>query len=131
MIRSGDVVTTILELNRRLQEATRLHDVETVRALIPHDFSLITSRGRQMNAAELLAEIGDKRVTWYDNYTEDASVRAYGDDCAIITATLHERYRANGIMFDHRLLFTDTWMLIDGAWKYVAGHASMLTPNSA
>jgi hypothetical protein len=130
MISSSDVVTTILEMNRRLQEATRLHDVETVRALIPDDFSLITSRGRYLDAAGLLAEIGDKRVTWYDNDTEQASVRAYGEDCAIITATLHERYRANGIMFDHRLAFTDTWVLIGGSWKYVAGHASMLTPKS-
>jgi hypothetical protein len=130
MISSSDVVTTILEMNRRLQEATRLHDVETVRALIPADFSLITSRGRHVNAADLLAEIGDKRVTWYNNDTENASVRAYGDNCAIITATLHERYRANGIMFDHRLIFTDTWVLTGGAWKYVAGHASMIMPKS-
>jgi hypothetical protein len=83
-----------------------------------------------MDAADLLREIGDTRVTWYENETEDASVRAYGEHCAIITATLHERYRANGIMFDHRLRFTDTWVLLGRDWKYVAGHASMLTPNS-
>jgi hypothetical protein len=128
MISSSGVVATILEMNRRLQDATLAHDVDTVRALIPEDFTLVTSRGRQMNAAALLAEIGDERVTWYVNETEDASVRAYGENCAIITATLHERYRANGIMFDHRLRFTDTWVLIDGAWKYVAGHASKLAP---
>jgi hypothetical protein len=124
MIARRDIVATILELNERLQQATRMHDVKTVRALIPDDFMLITSRGRRLNATDMLAEIGDKRVTWYENETEEASVRAYGENCAIITATLHERYRANGIMFDHRLLFTDTWVLIDGAWKYVAGHAS-------
>lgn len=127
MITRADIVTTILELNRLLQEATRLHDVETVRSLVPDDFTLITSRGRRLHAREFLDDVGDKRVTWYENDTEEASVRVYGQSCAVITATLHERYRANGIMFDHRLCFTDTWVLIDGAWKYAAGHASMLS----
>ncbi|MBV8689435.1 MAG: nuclear transport factor 2 family protein [Candidatus Eremiobacteraeota bacterium] len=127
MTEQSDIVATILELNLRLQDATRRHDAQAVRALIPDDFSLITTRGRIFSASDLLAEIADPAVNWFANDTEDAAVRAYGKECAIITATLHERYELDGKVVDHRLRFTDTWVVLDGVWKYVAGHASMLT----
>jgi ketosteroid isomerase-like protein len=128
MIRSPEtgVVATILEANRVLQEATRTYDTATIRRLIPDDFSLIASSGRIYGAQDVLAEVADRSIVWYDNETSEADVRPYGPDCAIITAVLHQRYEQNGALSDYRVRFTDTWVRCDGTWLYVAGHASRL-----
>ncbi|HEV3154709.1 MAG TPA: nuclear transport factor 2 family protein [Candidatus Baltobacteraceae bacterium] len=118
-----DAQATVLQLNLILQDAKRTHDVRTVRALIPDDVSLVTDRGAFLTAADLLTEVGDARVTWLNNDTEEAQVRVYGD-CAILTAYLRQRYQIDGRLYERRIRSTDTWVRVEGGWKYVAGHAS-------
>jgi Domain of unknown function (DUF4440) len=121
-----DIAKVMITNNELLQRATREYDTATVGKLITSDFTLITSSGRVMNAQELLADVGDKSVTWLANDTEDIHVRVYNDDCAIVTAVLHQRYEYQGKMNDYRVRFTDTWVKIVGEWRYAAGHASLL-----
>jgi len=118
---------TIIELDRQLQLASCSYDTQTIRKLITDDFTLISSSGRVMDAAAFIEDVDDRSVTWYENLTEQADVRSYNDDCAIITAVLHSRFLKDGQHYDARIRFTDTWVHIDGSWRYAAGHASRLT----
>ena len=115
----------LAELNEVLQRASRTYDIETIRELITPDFTLITGTGRVMNAEDFIADVGDTSVKWFNNDTEDISVRTYNENCAIVTAILRERFETGGKVTDVRIRFTDTWVLLDG-WRYVAGHASLL-----
>jgi hypothetical protein len=124
--KAGDIAATILDANLLLQRASMTYDGATIRKLIPDDFTLITSSGRMMSASDLIREVEDRSFIWSKNDTSDAKVRVYNDDCAIITAILHQRYEQGGKLNDYRVYFTDTWVLRDGAWLYVAGHASRL-----
>ncbi len=123
---AGDTSKTIADQNDVLQKATREYDAATIRNLISKDFTLITNSGRLMTAEDLLNDVGDKSVTWYNNDSEDVNVRTYNDDCAVVTAVLHQRYSYHRKINDYRVRFTDTWVKLDGTWRYVAGHASML-----
>lgn len=116
----------LVELNEVLQRASCTYDTETIRELITPDFSLISSTGRLQSAEDFIADVSDTSVKWFNNDSEDVSVRTYNDDCAIVTATLRERFETGGKVTDVRIRFTDTWVLVDGSWRYVAGHASLL-----
>jgi ketosteroid isomerase-like protein len=123
---SPDLTKTMTENDALLQRATREYDAATVRQLITDDFTLITSSARVYDAKQLLDDVADRSVKWKLNQTEDLHVRSYNDDCAIITATLHQQYEYQGKMHDYRVRFTDTWVKLDGRWRYAAGHASLL-----
>lgn len=126
---AGDITHVMTEKDAQLQRATREYDTGTIRKLITDDFTLITSSGRILNAQDLIADVGDRSVKWFNNDTEDIKVRAYNGDCAIVTAILHQRYEYNGKMSDYRVRFTDTWVKLGGSWRYAAGHASLLSSS--
>ena len=126
MARTMTVEERLKELNEVLQRAAMTYDTGTIRELITRDFSLITSGGRVMDADDFLADVANHSVTWYANESEDTQVRSYNDNCAIVTAILHERFQVNGQMTDVRVRFTDTWVLVNDGWRYAAGHASRL-----
>ena len=123
---ADDIVKTVTEKNVVLQRASMTYDTATIRRLITPDFTLITSSGRVLNAEDLVNDVGDKSVKWFNNDSDDVRVRAYGDDCAIVTAILRQRFEYQGKIVDYRVRFTDTWVKIDGEWRYAAGHASKL-----
>ncbi|MDQ2680889.1 MAG: nuclear transport factor 2 family protein [Candidatus Eremiobacteraeota bacterium] len=125
---ASEIAAIIVGLDASLQRASRTYDGDTIRSLISRDFTLVTSSGREMNAADFIADVEDSSVTWHENLTENATVRAYNDDCAVITADLHSVFDVNGVHHDVRIRFTDTWVKSEGSWRYVAGHASRLTP---
>ena len=117
---------TIAGYDTVLQRANRTYDDQTIRKLIVDDFTLITTSGRVMNANDFLSDVADREVKWYNNDPENVDVRTYNGDCAVVTAVLHQKYEYRGKLNDYRVRFTDTWVKLDGTWKYVAGHASML-----
>lgn len=123
---AGDIAKTIVEKNLVLQHANRTYDTATIRGLISDDFTLIVSSGRLLTGEDFLADAGDRSVKWLNNDSEDVNVRVYNDDCAVVTAILHQRYEYKGKMNDYRVRFTDTWVKLGGSWRYVAGHASLL-----
>jgi ketosteroid isomerase-like protein len=121
-----DPASVIVERDAALQLASMTYDVKTIRALITEDFTLISSTGRVMKAGDLLKEVGDRSVTWFANQPSEVNARVYNGDCAVVTAMLHEKCEAGGKSYDRRLRYTDTWVKLDGVWRYVAGHASAL-----
>jgi ketosteroid isomerase-like protein len=123
---STSIIATIIELDRRLQRASCTYDGATIRALISDDFTLISSSGRVLNAADFINDVEDTSIAWFLNDTENATVRSYNDDCAVITADLHSKFESAGTTHDVRIRFTDTWVKSGNTWRYVAGHASRL-----
>jgi hypothetical protein len=39
---------------------------------------------------------------------------------------LHQRFEQNGNLVNAHLRYTDTWIVVEGKWRYVSGHASRL-----
>jgi hypothetical protein len=58
-------------------------------------------------------------------FTEDDTVRFFGDDVAVITGLyVYEGTDAEGNTYRSESLYTDTYMIIDGRWQVIASHLS-------
>jgi hypothetical protein len=64
---------------------------------------------------------------WCDNLSN--TTQRFPQRCAVVTATLHQKYRYKGRLVDYRVRFTDTWVKAGDSWRYVAAHASLLQGN--
>ncbi len=112
-----------------MQLATRSYDVATLDELLPEDFVLISSSGRVFNKTDVLAETADRSIVWHNNDTSNVSIRVYNQNCGIVIADLHQKFEQDGHEVAVRLRYTDTWVLLDGKWRYVSGHATRLPPG--
>jgi hypothetical protein len=116
----------IIEANDTVQRATKEHDVAAIDGLITGDYFLVSTNGHVYNRTEFLADVADTSARYEINQTEDAHVQHYNRDSALLTAVLHIRYRVGEKLVDVRVRFTDTWVKIDGRWRYAAGQATAL-----
>jgi ketosteroid isomerase-like protein len=114
------------DLERELNQAYVHRDVQRISALLADDWLLVTSGGKVQTKGEVLAEITSPDLEFQDNQTRDVMVRIWGDT-AVLTGTLHQRYRIEGKQQDVTLRYTDTWARIGDTWKQVSGHASRLS----
>jgi ketosteroid isomerase-like protein len=116
----------IVQANDAVQRATQQHDVATMERLITPDYYLVGPNGHVYNRADFIDDIADTSATYEINQTEDARVQHYNDDIALLTAVLHVRYRVAAKVVDVRVRYTDTWVKLDGQWRYAAGQATTL-----
>ncbi len=116
----------LIELNRQLQIATQNYDVATLSRLVTDDYELISTSGKVYDRAAFLADAADRSIQYEQNDPQSVSVRLYNNDCAIVTAVLHVRYRFHDKVTDSRLRYTDVWIKKNDRWRYASGQASLL-----
>ena len=112
-------------LERELNRAIAQRDAKRVDEMLSDDWVLVTGTGRMKTKQDVLAEIIRPELEFLDNDTRDVMVRVWGDT-AVITGTLHQRYRLRGQQQDVTLRYTDTWTRSGDSWRQVSGHASRL-----
>ncbi|HEY8314403.1 MAG TPA: nuclear transport factor 2 family protein [Candidatus Baltobacteraceae bacterium] len=123
------IARQLIALNLRLQVATQQYDVATLRSLITDDYELISASGKVYDRSAFLADAADRSVVYELNEPEDVSVRHYNDDCAIVTAILHVRFRIGAKRKDTRIRYSDVWIKQNGEWHYASGEASPIKPH--
>lgn len=112
-------------LERELNRAIAQRDTKRVDEMLTDDWVLVTGNGRMKTKQDVLNEIVLPDLEYLDNDTRDVMVRVWGDT-AVITGTLHQRYRLRGQQQDVTLRYTDTWTRAGDSWRQVSGHASRL-----
>ena len=112
-------------LERDLDRAIVQRDARRVSELLADDWLLVSNTGKVTTKPELLAELALPDLEFQDNETRDVMVRVWGDT-AVITGTLHQRYRLRGTQENVTLRYTDTWTRTGDSWRQVSGHASRL-----
>jgi hypothetical protein len=124
------IVQQLTVLNATLQLATKNYDTAELAKLITDDYELVSSSGKVYDRQAFLADAADRSAAYEINEPEDVSVRHYNNDCAIVTAILHVRFRAAGKVRDVRIRYGDVWVKLNGRWWYAYGEASPLkTPS--
>jgi ketosteroid isomerase-like protein len=121
----GDDGPRLRNLERELNRAIAQRDAKRVDEMLSDDWVLITGSGRMKTKQDVLAEISLPDLEYQDNDTRDVMVRVWGDT-AVLTGTLHQRYRLRGQQQDVTLRYTDTWTRSGDSWRQVSGHASRL-----
>ena len=123
--RAGDDGPRLRNLERDLNRAIAQRDTKRVDEILTDDWVLVTGTGRMKSKQDVLNEIVLPDLEYLDNDTRDVMVRVWGDT-AVITGTLHQRYRLRGQQQEVTLRYTDTWTRSGDSWRQVSGHASRL-----
>lgn len=112
-------------LERDLNGAIAARDVRRVSDLLADDWILVSGAGKVKTKADVMAEIALPELEFQENDTRDVLVRVWGDT-AVLTGTLHQRYRLRGKQTDVTLRYSDTWARAGETWRQVSGHVTRL-----
>ncbi len=121
----------VAALDTQYQDAVKRNDAEGMKRILHEAFVLVLGNGRSYTREDLLKEARD-RETEYERQDEDPgtqTVRVWGDT-AVVTARLWLKGVRQGVAFDRRLWFSDTYVRTPEGWRYVFGQASLsLSPE--
>lgn len=118
---------TIKDIEDKWQASIMTHDPSVAQAYLADDYRGISSRGKVMTKANLIAEI--KRDT--DSYTSaknsKVDVRVFGGQFAVATGLSTEAGKSrDGKDFKRSFRWTDAWVLRNGKWQCVASQAMLV-----
>ena len=97
--------------------------------ILADDFVLVVGSGKTYTREELLESARSGKIV-YEQQDEDAGtqvVRVWGDT-AVVTARLWLKGASEGVPFERRLWFSDTYVRTPGGWRYAFGQASLPLP---
>lgn len=120
---------TVAALDTQYQEAVERNDAETMARILDDHFVLVLGTGKTYSRADLLDSARNGKIT-YEHQDEDAGtqvVRVWGDT-AVVTARLWLKGVNDGVAFERRLWFSDTYVRTPGGWRYAFGQASLALP---
>jgi ketosteroid isomerase-like protein len=122
---------SVARLDLAFQAAVKVNDVKTMDLILGKDMVLVLGNGTINTREQLLQEARDKVIT-YERQDEDPgtqTVRVWGDT-AVVTALLWVKGVNNGVAFNRRLWFSDTYARTPEGWRYVFGQASLHLPET-
>ena len=119
----------VAALDTEYQAAVKRNDVATQDRIMHPDFALVLGDGRVNSREELLEEARSGAIQ-YEIQDEDEGtqeVRVWGDT-AVVTARLWIKGVSEGMAFERKLWFSDTYVRTNGQWRYAFGQASLPLP---
>jgi ketosteroid isomerase-like protein len=122
----------VAALDTEFQAAVKHHDAATIDRIQHPAMVLILGDGRVLTKADHLQAAREKRIRYeiQDEEAETQTVRVLGDT-AVVTALLRLKGTNDGVPFDRRVWFSDTYVRTAGGWKYFFGQASLKLPDEA
>ena len=117
------VAATVRAVDASWRRAYVACDAATWDALLADELTFIHNNGSIDDKAKQMASVQGCGIDSLDSQVN--SVRAYGDDTAVVLGALQGRTKG-GFAFD--LLYTRVYVLQDGAWRLVA-HQSTDAPK--
>lgn len=124
---SADDQAIVAALDTQFQLAVKHNDAETMDRILHEDYYLVLGDGRIETRKELLDLARGKTIVFEQQDEETQRVRVFGD-VAIVTAKLWLKGTRNGVAFDRKLWFSDTYVRTANGWKYLFGQASLPLP---
>lgn len=122
-------VSAVAELDIEYQAAVERNDDEAMGRILADDFVLITGLGRVFTRDDLLEAARAGTTTYEYQHAEERTVRLWGDT-AVVTALLRAKGCAGDREFEYRLWYSDTYVRLNGRWRYVLGQASTRLSDS-
>lgn len=121
---------TIAAIDTAYQLAVERNDAEAMAAILHEDMILVVGDGRVFTREDLLRQAREEEFIYEHQVEEEGTqtVRLYGRDTAIVTALLWLKGTRNGVAFNRRLWFSDTYLRTPQGWRYAFGQASLALP---
>jgi ketosteroid isomerase-like protein len=128
--RERDDIAAVAALDTAYQAAVERNDAEAMAAILHDEMILVVGAGTVYTRDDLLNSARERHVE-FESQVEDPGtqiVRLYGKDAAIVTARLWLKGTSEGVAFDKRLWFSDTYVRTKKGWRYAFGQASIALP---
>ena len=122
---AADEAVRLRTLELDLNRAMVARDAQRVSDLLADDWVLVSGAGKMKTKTDLLAEMATPDRELQEVDARDVMVRVWGDT-AVITGTLHQRYRMRGQQTELTLRYTDTWTRSGDSWRQVSVHTTRL-----
>jgi len=119
---SNDAVA-VKAMEEKWAAAASNNDVAAVAAMLADDATLTSSDGVMRNKTDAMAAMKERK--YESAVEEDIKVVVHGDT-AVATGTWRAKGTEKGKPFTELERFTDTYARIDGQWKCVAEHSSLI-----
>jgi ketosteroid isomerase-like protein len=122
----------VAALDTEFQAAVKHHDAATIDRIQHPDMVLVLGDGRVFTKADHVNAAREKKIVYeiQDEEPGTQTVRVLGDT-AVVTALLRIKGTSEGVAFDRRLWFSDTYVRTPEGWKYFFGQASLKLPDAA
>lgn len=120
---SADDAKVVAALDTQFQAAVKNNDAATMDRILADDFVLVTSLGKTFTKGDLLEEARSQRMVYEHQEDSAQTVRVWGDT-AVVTALLWAKGTEDGVPFDYKLWFSDTYVRTPQGWRYVLAQAS-------
>jgi ketosteroid isomerase-like protein len=122
----------VAALDTEFQAAVKRHDAATIDRIQHPDMVLVLGDGRVYTKADHVNAAREKKIVYEIQDEEPGTqvVRVFGDT-AIVTALLRIKGTSDGVAFDRRLWFSDTYVRTPEGWKYFFGQASLRLPDES
>jgi ketosteroid isomerase-like protein len=120
----------VAALDTEFQAAVKRHHAATIDRIQHPDMVLVLGDGRVYTKADHVNAAREKKIVYeiQDEEPGTQTVRVLGDT-AVVTALLRIKGTSEGVDFDRRLWFSDTYVRTPGGWKYFFGQASLKLPD--
>jgi hypothetical protein len=118
---------TIKDIEDKWQASIMTHDPSVAQAYLADDFRGISSRGKTMSKANLIAEIKKDTDSYTSAKNDKVDVRVFGGQFAVATGVSTEAGKSkDGKDFKRSFRWTDAWVLRNGKWQCVASQAMLV-----
>jgi ketosteroid isomerase-like protein len=118
---------TIRDIEDKWEASIMRHDPSVAEAYLADDFRGISSKGKVMTKAKLLAEMKKDTDTYTSAKNGKVDVRVFGGQFAVSTGTSTEAGKSkDGKEFKRTFRWTDAWVLRNGKWQCVASQAMLV-----
>jgi ketosteroid isomerase-like protein len=118
---------TIRDIEDKWEASIMRHDPLVAQAYLADDFRGISSQGKVMTKAKLVAEIRKDTDTYSSTKNGKVDVRVFGGQFAVATGVSTEVGKSkDGKDFKRSFRWTDAWMLRNGQWQCVASQAMLV-----
>jgi ketosteroid isomerase-like protein len=120
----------VAALDTEFQAAVKRGDAATIDRIQHPDMVLVLGDGRVLTKADHIAAARDGKIRYEIQDEEPGTqvVRVLGDT-AVVTALLRLKGTNEGLPFDRRVWFSDTYVRTPKGWKYFFGQASLRLPD--
>ena len=127
---NGEDAAIVAALDVEYQQAVKNNDVATMARILADDMVLVTGSGTVYTRADLLSEAREQTMAYERQDASNRTVRLWGN-AAVVTALLWAKGTELGVPFDYKVWFSDTYIRIDGGWRYAFGQSSLRMPVDA
>lgn len=118
---------TIRDIEDKWQASVMTHDPSVAQAYLADDFRGISSRGKTMSKANLIAEIKKDTDSYTSAKNDKVDVRVFGGQFAVATGLSTETGKSkDGKDFKRSFRWSDAWVLRNGKWQCVASQAMLV-----